>query len=151
MGTAGVWIVGGRKLISSIIFKCIICKKLRGKREVQKMSDLPSDRLTTDPPFTHVGLDVFGPWSVATRRTRGGAAESKRWAVIFACLSTGVVHLEVIESMSTSSFINTLRRFLAIHGPVKHRRSDRGTNFIGACKELQINTDDPEINNYLQE
>ena len=141
--TAGVWIVGGRRLISSIIFKCVICKKLRGKREVQKMSDLPADRLTMDPPFTHVGLDVFGPWSVTTRRTRGGAAESKRWAVIFTCLSTRAVHLEVIESMSTSSFINALRRFLSIRGPVKHLRSDRGTNFIGACRELQVNTDDP--------
>lgn len=149
--TAGVWIVGGRRLISSVIFKCVTCKKLRGKREVQKMSDLPADRLATDPPFTYVGLDVFGPWSVTTRRTRGGAAESKRWAVIFACLSTRAVHLEVIESMSTSSFINAMRRFLSIRGPIKHLRSDRGTNFIGACRELQINTDDPEIKNYLQE
>lgn len=149
--TAGVWIVGGRKLISSILFKCVTCRKLRGRIEVQKMSDLPADRLATDPPFTHVGLDVFGPWTVTTRRTRGGAAESKRWAVIFACLSTRAVHLEVIESMSTSSFINAMRRFLSIRGPVKHLRSDRGTNFIGACRELQINTDDPEIKNYLQE
>ncbi|XP_063044294.1 uncharacterized protein LOC134438616 [Engraulis encrasicolus] len=115
------------------------------------MSDLPADRLAMDPPFTHVGLDAFGPWTVTTRRTRGGAAESKRWAVIFACLSTRAVHLEVIESMSTSSFINAMRRFLAIRGPVKHLRSDRGTNFIGACHELQINTDDPEVKSYLQE
>ncbi|TKS64954.1 hypothetical protein D9C73_027746 [Collichthys lucidus] len=149
--TAGVWIVGGRKLISSILFKCVTCRKLRGRIEVQKMSDLLADRLATDPPFTHVGLDVFGPWTVTTRRTRGGAAESKRWAVIFACLSTRAMHLEVIESMSTSSFINAMRRFLSIRGPVKHLRSDRGTNFIGACRELQINTDDPEIKNYLQE
>ncbi|XP_034005864.1 uncharacterized protein LOC117497939 [Trematomus bernacchii] len=149
--TAGVWIVGGKRLISSIIFKCVICRKLRGKFEVQKMSDLPADRLSMDPPFTHVGLDVFGPWSVITRRTRGGAAESKRWAVIFTCLSMRAVHLEVIETMSTSSFINALRRFLSIRGPVKHLRSDRGTNFIGACRELQINTDDPEIKDYLQD
>ena len=115
------------------------------------MADLPADRLATDPPFTHVGLDVFGPWSVTTRRTRGGAAESKRWAVIFACLSTRAVHLEVIESMSTSSFINALRRFLSIRGPVKPLRSDRGMNFIGACRELQVNTDDSEIKSYLQE
>lgn len=30
-------------------------------------------------------------------------------------------------------------------------RSDRGTNFIGACRELQVNTDDPEIKSYLQD
>ncbi|GAA6084833.1 uncharacterized protein LOC113098256, partial [Tachysurus ichikawai] len=115
------------------------------------MSDLPMDRVKVDPPFTHVGLDVFGPWNIISRRTRGGSAESKRWVVIFSCLGTRAVHLEVIESMSTSSFINALRRFLAVRGPVKHFRSDRGTNFIGACRELNINADDPELKGYLQE
>ncbi len=115
------------------------------------MSDLPMDRVTVDPPFTHVGLDVFGPWSIMSRRTRGRSADRKRWVVIFSCLSTRAVHLEVIESMSTSSFINALRQFLAVRGPVKHFRSDRGTNFIGACRELNINTDDPELKGYLQE
>lgn len=149
--TAGVWIVGGRRLTSSIIFKCVICKEMRGKREVQKMSDLSADRLATDPPFTHVGLGVFGPWSVTIRLTRGGAAESKRWAVIFACLTTRAVHLEVIESLSTSSFINAFRCFLSIRVPGKHLGSDRGRNFISACREFHVNTDDPEIKNNLQE
>lgn len=99
----------------------------------------------------HQGGAYGALWSIMSRRTRGGSAESKRWAVIFSCLSTRAVHLEVIESMSTSSFINALRRFLAVRGPVKHLRSDRGTNFIGACRELNIKTDDPELKGYLQE
>ncbi|TWW74375.1 hypothetical protein D4764_14G0003760 [Takifugu flavidus] len=44
---------GGRRLTLGIIFKCVICKKLRGKREVQKMSELPADRelqVNTDDP-----------------------------------------------------------------------------------------------------
>jgi hypothetical protein len=55
--------------------------------EVQKMTDLPEDRLTPGPPFFAVGADTFGPWNVTTRRTRGGAAQSKRWAIIFTILS----------------------------------------------------------------
>ncbi|XP_026109799.1 uncharacterized protein LOC113082140 [Carassius auratus] len=113
------------------------------------MANLPEDRLTMEPPFTRVGLDVFGPWSVVTRKTRGGVTESKRWAVLFSCLGTRAVHIEVIESMSTSCFINALRRFFAVRGPSKVLRSDRGTNFIGACKELKISTDHPEIQDYL--
>lgn len=103
---------------------------------MQRMADLPADRLCTEPPFTHVGLDVFGPWSVSARKTRGGHAESKRWAVLFTCLNIRAFHIEVIESLNTSSFINALRRFLAIRGPVKQIRSDRGTIFTGARKEL---------------
>ncbi|KAK7886427.1 hypothetical protein WMY93_026048 [Mugilogobius chulae] len=30
-------------------------------------------------------------------------------------------------------------------------RSDRGTNFIGACKELNLNSDDPDVKTYLQD
>lgn len=33
------------------------------------MADLPVDRLHIDPPFTNVGLDVFGPWPVKVRKT----------------------------------------------------------------------------------
>ncbi|XP_023930308.1 uncharacterized protein LOC106157407 [Lingula anatina] len=133
----GFWIIGAKRLISSILYKCVICRKLRGKFLNQRMADLPEDRVTPGPPFTSVGIDVFGPWPVVTRRTRGGQAESKRWALIFGCLVTRAVHIEVIEEMSSSSFINALRRFVAIRGPVKMIRSDRGTNFIGALDQIK--------------
>ena len=103
------------------------------------MANLPVDRISPAPPFSYVGHDVFGPWQICAQRTRGGLAHSKHWAVLFACMSTRAVHTEVIESMDTSSFINALRRFLAIRGPVIQLGSDGGTNFVGvgACNELQ--------------
>jgi len=112
-----LWILGGKRLINSVINSCIKCKKLRGRQQIQKMADLPVDRLTPAPPFSFVGLDVFGPWLVSARRTRGGVANSKRWAVLFTCLTTRAIHIELIESMDSSSFINALRRFLALRGP----------------------------------
>eukprot|EP00079_Xenopus_tropicalis_P026785 XP_012820751.2 PREDICTED: uncharacterized protein LOC101731053 [Xenopus tropicalis] len=150
---AGFWIVGAKKLVSSVIFKCVTCRKLRGMFQTQKMANLPADRLSTEPPFTNVGLDVFGPWSVTSRHTRGGHANSKRWAVMFTCLSIRAVHIEVIESMDTSSFVNALRRFISIRGPVKNIYSDRGTNFVGACKELNIpsNIDKNLVEKYLSD
>merc|ERR1712243_180480 len=65
---------------------------------------------------------------------------AKRWAVIYTCMATRAVHIEVLESMDTSSFINALRRFFALRGPAKLLRSDCGTNFIGACRDLGINS-----------
>ncbi|XP_036003032.1 uncharacterized protein LOC118566091 isoform X2 [Fundulus heteroclitus] len=151
--SAGLWVVGGKKRVSSIIHQCMTCRRLRAPLSIQKMANLPADRLSTDPPFSSVGLDVFGPWNVSSRRTRGGFAQSKRWAVIFTCMSIRAVHIEVIESLDTSSFINALRRFLSVRGPVKHIRSDRGTNFIGACKELKMtsNIDSIAVKTYLSD
>ncbi|KAK3518251.1 hypothetical protein QTP70_034617, partial [Hemibagrus guttatus] len=48
---------------------------------------------------TYVGLGVFGPRSVTSRRTRGGQAEIKQWAIMFCCMSLIAVHFEVIESI----------------------------------------------------
>ena len=151
---AGLWIVAGKRLIGSVLHHCVICRKLRGKLEIQKMADLPPERLSFSPPFTYVGLDVFGPWNVVTRRTRGGAAQSKRWAILFTCMSTRAVHVEVIESMDSAGCINALRRFFALRGPAKQLRSDQGTNFIGASSELGMRRGDPDQTNtlkYLQE
>ena len=51
---------------------------------------------------------------------------------------------KVVEEMSASSFINAYRRFVALRGPVKQIRSDRGTNFVGSTDDLNINTNNVE-------
>ena len=136
--SGGFWILGGKKTISKVIHQCVTCRKVRGKTSIQQMGDLPPDRIQPSPPFTYVGVDLFGPWYVTTRRTRGGSADSKRWGVLFTCLVSRAIHLETVSELSTSSFINAFKRFTAIRGPVKQLRSDRGTNFVGAVKELGI-------------
>ncbi|XP_052406346.1 uncharacterized protein LOC127952103 [Carassius gibelio] len=141
--TAGFWLVGAKRCISSLLHKCVTCRKLRGKMEHQQMAALPAERVQVAPPFTYVGVDVFGPWEIVSRRTRGGVFNSKRWAVMFSCMCSRAVHIEVIEAMSTSSFINALRRFFAIRGPAKQIRSDCGTNFIGASRELEMDLSNP--------
>lgn len=140
--TAGWWIVGGKKRVSNIIHLCVSCRRLRAPLGVQKMADLPANRL---------GLDVFGPWSVSSRRTRGSVIQKKRWAVIFTCMIIRAVHIEVIESLDTCSFIDALRCFLAVRGPLKSIRSDQGTNFVSASKELKIpsNIDNTAVRTYL--
>lgn len=121
----------------------MICKKLRGRTEQQIMADVLAEHLQMDPPFSYVGLDVFGPWEVTACRTKGVQANSKRWAVLFTCMSTRAVHIELIKTMTASSFINALCRFFAIRGPAKQLRSDCGTNFVGASKEMKLDPPKP--------
>ena len=74
--------------------------------------------------------------------------------VHFTCLAIRAVHIEVIEDMSSSCFINALRRFIAIRGKVKQFRSDRGTNFVGAVDILSsihaINVEDEKLDSFLK-
>ena len=134
---AGLWIVGAKRLISEVINQCVTCRRLRGRLVTQHMANLPQDRLDTPPPFTNVGFDVFGPWQVSTRKTRGGAVNSKRLGLVFTCLNCRAIHIEVLETMTASSFICALRRFFAVRGPPAVLRCERGTNFVGAKAELE--------------
>lgn len=127
----GYWIVQGTSAVSSYIFKCVLCRKLRGSNVDQKMSELPNDRLACEPAFTHCGVDIFGPFYV-----REGRSDKKRYGVLFTCMASRAVHIEIAVSLTTDSFINAFRRFVARRGPVSTLRSDRGTNFVGAYNEL---------------
>ena len=149
----GFWIINGKKLVSNILARCVECCKLRRPLQEQKMADLPSERVTPSAPFTHVGVDVFGHWSIKTLKTRGGALQSKRWACIFCCFSTRAIHIEVLESMDTSCFMNALSRFFALRGPATSLYSDCGTNFVGACNEFrefyQVESNLKEVRSFL--
>ena len=75
---ASYWLVSGHRLLASIRRNCVTCKKLRGAAFNQIMADIPCNRIKLAATFTNVGFDVFGLWTVLTRKTRGGAANSKR-------------------------------------------------------------------------
>ena len=129
----GIWITGCRSIVSSVIHKCIKCIKLRGKTNIQQMSDLPKERLEPSPPFTHVGMDVFGPFIV-----KDGRKELKRYGLLFTCFALRAIHIEILDDLTTDSFINGFRCFQAIRGNVSTVFCDRGTNFIGAKNELNV-------------
>ena len=128
---AGYYIINGRSLISHIVSKCVVCRKLRGHTQNQKMADLPPERVTPAPPFTYTGMDVFGPFYI-----KEGRKELKRWGLIFTCLSSRAIHLETLNNMTTDSFLNALRRFISRRGKFRELRCDQETNFVGAKNEL---------------
>lgn len=96
------------------------------------MGDLPQDRMETVPPFTYVGIDCFGPIHI-----KEGRKDLKRYGLLFTCLCSRAIHIETLDNMTTDSFINALRAFIAIRGDVRLLRCDQGTNFVGAKREFQ--------------
>ena len=128
------WIPKATSAIRKLISRCTVCRRLKGRVGEQKMANLPEDRLTPDqPPFTNVGVDYFGPFEV-----KRGRSTVKRYGVMFTCLAIRAVHIEIADSLDTSSCINAIRRFISRRGQVSIMRSDNGTNFVGAEKELRV-------------
>ena len=96
------------------------------------MADLPKARLQIhELPFSHVEVDHFGPLLVKMKRS-----VVKRYGCLFTGMTTRAIHLEVAYDLSTSAFINALRRFASRRDPVQHIFSDNGTNFVDSARLL---------------
>lgn len=108
------------------------CKALSARPMEQQMADVPEIRSVTGKVFENTGTDCFGPFTV-----RVGRSDHKRWGVLFTCMVTRAVHIEIVTTMETTSYVNALRRFICRRGPVKTILSDNGTNLVGAEKLLR--------------
>ena len=128
----GFWVVRCNTIVRSLIGKCVKCRLLRGKLGEQKMTNLPTNKTTDEPPFTNCGVDMFGPFLI-----KEGRKDLKRYGALFTCLSSRAVHIECTCSLETDSFIQALCRFVARRGNIRVLRSDNGSNFVGAQKELE--------------
>lgn len=137
-----------RQLMKKIRRDCMMCKILYAQPYKPIMSPLPSSRLAAyERPFSHIGVDYFGPLYVVR-----GRSTVKRWGVLVTCLTIRAIHLEVAEFLNTSSCIMALRRVFALRGTPKTITSDQGTNFRGATNELTVainNVDKVELRRYF--
>ncbi|XP_073785217.1 uncharacterized protein [Danio rerio] len=130
--THGFWIIGGSKSVAKLIYNCVQCRKLRRPVEEQQMAELPKERTEASSPFCYTGMDCFGPFII-----KKGRKEYKRYGLLFTCLSSRAVHIEMLEDLSTDMFINALRCFISLRGAVRQLYCDCGTNFVGARNEFK--------------
>ena len=124
------WIVRGRIIAQNVVNKCIICKKMKARTCRQVMANLPEERLSPAAPFEFTSVDLFGPYIVkddVKKRTT-----MKVWGVVFSCMSSRAIHVELASTLSTESFLLAYQRFTAVRGHPRKIWSDPGTNFIGA-------------------
>ncbi|CDQ93662.1 unnamed protein product [Oncorhynchus mykiss] len=127
------WIIGGRGAIRKHQYACVECQRWRAGATVPKMADLPPARLRLlKPPFWSTGVDCFGPLMIKL-----GRRVEMPWGILFKCLSTRCVHLDLLESLDTEAFLVALRRFISRRGKPYEILADRGTNFKAGEARLE--------------
>lgn len=112
-----------------MLHKCVICSKLRRPSAHKSWLTYKQTELIRHLCFLFKESTFFGWRNIVSYRTQRGLAHSKRWPVLFSCLTSRAIHIEV-------TFINALTRFIPIRGSVKEFRSDPGTNAIGALDHI---------------
>lgn len=132
------WPVNGLHAVNSVTRKCMVCFKTKPKPLHQLMGDLPAIRVTPQRPFSITGIDYAGPFflNVSSLKSRKPIPE-KAYIVLFVCMVTGAVHLELVTNYSTAMFLAALNRFVSRRGKPSHIYSDNARNFTGAAEELR--------------
>lgn len=129
------WIIGGRNQAKTVVHNCMICFRSKPKLMNQIMGDLPADRVLANRAFDVVGVDYCGPFNikplVRSKTTR------KSYVSLFTCLTTRCCHLELVHDLTTTSFLNGLRRFISRRGIPRKILSDNATNLVGGRKVLE--------------
>ena len=114
------WMPHGRSAVKAILLKCSICRHYEGgPYKMPTMPPLPTKCVSQSTPFSHSGVDYFGPLFIKSKMDT-----KKVWVCLYTCLATRAVHLELTEQ-----FLLGFRRFLASHGKPKEIISDNASQF----------------------
>jgi len=124
------WILGDRRILRSIKSRCGKCRRFDARPADEASPPLPPDRVVYQRPFGVSGVDYAGPLMV-----RDGG---KAWIVLFVCSTTRAVHIDLVRSLEASDFLLVYRRFVARWGEPHRIRSDNGTCFKAAAKNLPV-------------
>ena len=143
------WIPKGRITVQSVLRSCYLCRKHHGGPfKISEMAPLPTERVSRSPPFVNTGVDYFGPILVKDVENE----KHKTWICLLTCMVTRAIHLEVVEDMTTISFIRAFRRFLARRGTPAIVYSDNAKQFKLASdllKDLRGPEFNEEITTYM--
>ncbi|KRZ75233.1 hypothetical protein T10_10221 [Trichinella papuae] len=138
------WIVRTRNAVKKIIRSCPVCRRVDAQPYRLRMSDLPADRVTESPPFSHTGVDFAGPLFVRPEVQGRDTGANKAYVCIFTCLTTRASHLELLREQTTDTFLQGLQRFISRRGRPRVIQSDNFRSFKLADTFIQCMFRDPD-------
>ena len=105
------WTEKGRLITKRALREgCYHCRKFASKPfRLPNMAQPPLERLVTARPFQRIGVDCASPFKV---RTRGKETE-KQWICLVTCLTTSADHLETVDNLLLSAFLEAYNPFTA--------------------------------------
>ncbi|GFY01944.1 integrase catalytic domain-containing protein [Trichonephila clavipes] len=123
------WLIKGRQTVKNILKKCLICKRFSSTSGVQVTAPLPALRVEQSAPFSVVGIDFGGPLYTKD--------ENKHYIVLFTCAVTRALHLELVNNLTTETFLLALRRFISRRGLCSKILTDNAKTFKKSELELK--------------
>ena len=124
----------GLRLAKKLARDCTTCHKLHQPPHRTLMADLPPERMKLfSPPFLVTGVDLFGPFKLKYGRNKS----IKAWGALFMYARVRAVQPEIVQDLSTQSFLQALHHFVSHHGWPSTFISDKGKSFVRTERELR--------------
>ena len=140
------WLIHGISSVKHYIAECASCCLYKAKPIRQLMADLPVCRLTAcNKPFKYCGLDYLGPV-----RYRQNRSECKAWGLLFVCMRTRCIHVELVTSLDLNNFLLAFTRFTNLRGAVDTIYSDNASTFCAASDHLPKLLSSTEFHNAMR-
>ena len=142
----GFWLTKARASIARIIGQCPVCIRHRARTfETPPPSLLPGARTEFYRPFSCVGMDYTGHFRI---RDESGKV-SKSYILLFTCMTTRAVHLELVSSMGVHEFLNAFKRFSGLYGLPEQVFSDNAKTFTASAGLLKSLVEHDMVRDFL--
>ena len=133
-----MFIIEDRSIIKRFRNSCQRCRYLNKKSIEVAMGPLSECNMTIAPAFfmTQIVLAVpFLAYSAHHKRTT-------IWMAVFCCCRTSTVNIKVMESYSSSSFIQAVIRLSCDVGYPKKLFPDEASQLLKSCSDMSFNYKD---------
>ena len=105
---SGFWLPQGRSVIKKVLQNCITCKKINAHVfHYPKPNNYNVDRTNFVKPFFHTGIDFTGNFQVKL-----GDKLCKMYIIVYTCLNTRAIYLDLLPSMCCKHFLLSFVRFV---------------------------------------
>lgn len=129
----GIWLTNGRRAVTKQLREnCVRCKRFNLPHfKSPSEADLPKERSNFFVSFEATGMDYAGPFKVydSIHPSNKNKGVSSVYILLFTCLASRAIHLEVTPDLTTLSFIEAFTRFVNRYNIPKVLYSDNASTF----------------------
>ena len=126
-------VIKGGNLTKAIRDGCIQCRRILKKTMVEKMGNVPLEKLIVSPPFYAVQIDDCGPFVAHSAHNFRSKIEFN--ALVITCINTSAVSIWVLETGKAPSVLNAILRHSYRYGYPAVAYIDLGPGLVKGCEQ----------------